>query len=65
MDHFETNEIIEYMNRKYAENVPRVIRFAVRKKAKMIEKFELDEMPSSLRNCTLEQFIIIIKDALR
>jgi hypothetical protein len=65
MNQFEINEILEYVSQKYDENVPRAVRFVVRKKVKMIEKFEVEEMPSSLRNCTVEQYITIIKDALR
>jgi len=60
----EINEILEYVNKKYKENVPRPIRFVVRKKAKMIEKFDPSEMPFSLKNCTIEQYIDIIKNGL-
>ena len=65
MDDSEINEIIEYVNKKYSENVPRPVRFVVRKKAKMMEKFDPAEMPSSLRNCTIEEYIDIVKNALR
>ena len=58
-------EIIDYVNRKYSENVPRPLRFVVRKKAKMIEKFNVEEMPEILRNCTVEQYIAIIQDGLK
>ena len=61
----EISEIITYVNQKYNENVPRPVRFVVRKKAKMIENFDSSEMPSSLRNCTIEEYIEIIKNALR
>lgn len=65
MNSNEIAEIIEYVNSKYNENVPRPVRFVVRKKAKMIEKFDSAEMPLSLRNCTVEQYIEIVKSALR
>ena len=65
MNSKEIAEIIEYVNTKYNENVPRPVRFVVRKKAKMIEKFDSAEMPLSLRNCTVEQYIEIVKNALR
>ncbi len=64
IDQSDIEEIIDYVNKKYAENVPRPIRFVVRKKSKMITKFDVSEMPLSLRNCTIEQYIEIIKDAL-
>ena len=65
MNHEEINEIIAYVNQKYSENVPRPVRFVVRKKTKMIEKFDSSEMPASLRNCSVEEYIQIVKNALR
>ena len=61
----EINQIIAYVNEKYHENVPRPVRFVVRKKAKMIEKFNPSEMPASLRNCTIEEYVEIVKNALK
>ena len=65
MKNEEIKEIIEYVNKKYTENVPRPVRFVVRKKVKMMEKFDPSEMPSSLRNCSIEQYIEIFKNALK
>lgn len=65
MNNKEIEDIIGYVNEKYNDNVPRPVRFLVRKKAKMIEKFDISEMPSSLRNCTVEEYINIIKNGLR
>ena len=65
MDHEEINEIITYVNQKYNENIPRPVRFVVRKKTKMIEKFDSSEIPYSLRNCTVEEYMQIMKNALR
>ena len=65
MDHEEINEIIAYVNQKYNEIIPRPVRFVVRKKAKMIEKFDSSEMPDSVSNCTVEEYIQIVKNALR
>ena len=64
MDDLEIKEIIEYVNKKYSENVPRPIRFVVRKKAKMMEKFDPSEMPESMRKCTIEDYVKIVKKAL-
>ena len=64
MDDTEIKEIIEYVNKKYSENVPRPVRFVVRKKAKMMEKFDPAEMPELLRRCTIEDYIEIVKKAL-
>ena len=61
----EIQEIIDYVNKKYSENVPRPVRFVVRKKAKMMEKFDSAEMPESLRKCTVEQYIEVVKNALK
>ena len=65
MNQSEMDETIEYISKKYEENVPRALRFMVRKKAKMIEKFEIEEMPKSLRDCTVEEYIMIIKNAIQ
>lgn len=65
MDDKEIMEILDYVIRKYSENVPRPVRFLVRKKSKMIEKFTAEEMPEPLRNTTVEQFISILQDGLK
>jgi len=65
LEQSEIDEILQYVNKKYAENVPRAVRFVVRKKMKMIEQFSIDEMPLALRNCTVENYVTIIKNALR
>ena len=64
MNSSEIEEIIDYVSIKYNENVPRPVRFVVRKKAKMIQNFNLEEMPLVLRRCTVEEYIQIIKEAL-
>jgi len=65
MDEEDIAEIIQYVSKKYSENVPRPVRFIVRKKVTMIEKFDASEMPGSLRRCTVEQYIEIVKTALK
>jgi hypothetical protein len=65
MNSDEIKEILDYVNRKYSENIPRPVRFVVRRKAKMIEKFNVNEMPETLRNCTVEHYIAIIKEGLK
>lgn len=61
----EIQEIIQYVNQKYEQNVPRPLRFIVRKKTKMIEDFDVAEMPQSLRDCSVENYIQIVKDGLK
>ncbi len=65
MDDKEIKEIIEYVSEKYTENVPRPVRFFVRKKVKGMEGFDSSEIPASLRNCSIEQCIDIFKNAIR
>ena len=65
MNEFEINEIIDYINKKYNENVPSLAKVVVRKKAKKIETFQIEDLPISLRNCTVEELILIIQGALR
>ena len=64
LEQSEIDEIVQYVNKKYTENVPRAVRFVVRKKIKMIEQFNVEEMPIALRNCSVENYITIIKSAL-
>ena len=65
MNKKEIDEIIEYINTKYNENVPSLAKIVIRKKAKKIETINVKDLPTSLRNCTLEELILIVKGALK
>jgi hypothetical protein len=59
----QVNEIIDFINRKYTEEIPRPVKFVVRRKTKKIQTLQLEDFPESFRKCTIEQLILILKDA--
>ena len=63
MDDKQVQEIINFINAKYDEEVPRPVKFVVKRKAKKIEKIDLNDFPESFRKCTIEELILILKDA--
>jgi tartrate dehydratase beta subunit/fumarate hydratase class I family protein len=65
MEQNEVLEIIDYINSKYHERVPGPIRAIVKGKIKKIENLQLDELPHSLRKCTVEKLILIVQDGMK
>lgn len=65
MNQNETDEILNYVNAKYKERVPGVIRSLIKGKIKKIQKFSPDEMPQSLRNCTVEELLSIVQKGIK
>ena len=65
MEKFEIDEIIDFINKRYNEEVPGPVKFVVRRKAKKIEKLVLKDFPESLRKCTFEEFLVIIQTAYK
>jgi len=65
MNQSETDEILYYINRKYYEHIPGPVRFFVGRKAQNIVTFQIEELPNSLRKCTVENLISIVQNALR
>ena len=65
MNESEELEIINYINSKYQENVPGVVRRLIKGKIKKIEKFSSSELPPSLRNCTVEELLNIVQKGIR
>ncbi|MDH3311773.1 MAG: hypothetical protein OEM28_01335 [Nitrosopumilus sp.] len=63
MNDNSTQEIIDFINIMYHEQVPGPVKFVVKRKAKKIEKLSLDDFPKSFRSCTVEELILILKDA--
>lgn len=64
MEQEEIDEIIAYVNSKYDENVPRLVKMLVRKKIGGLQSFDVESMPESLRNCTVEGLFGIAKEGL-
>jgi len=65
MNDTEFLEIINYINNKYHERVPSPIRAIVKGKIKKIENLQLNELPFSLRRCTVEELVIIVQEGMR
>ena len=59
MDDEKISEIITYVNKKYSDNVPRPVRFVVRKKVKMIEKIKNNENFNLPNKLTALRFLCI------
>ena len=65
MNDEEISEIIDYINSKYKERIPSVARTLIRRKLKKIKNYSVDELPDSLRSCTVEQLLEIVKKGLK
>ena len=63
MEKSEIDKVIDFINKRYDEEVPSPIKFAVRRKAKKIEKLDPKDFPESVRKCTIEEFLNILKTA--
>jgi len=60
----EIDEILDHINTKFAEDVPRLVKMIVRKKISSFQSFEAESLPDSLRNCSVEELISIVKHGL-
>lgn len=63
MNEDDVQEIVDFVNSRYADDVPGPVKFVVKRKAKKIEKLDPHDLPESLRKCTIEEFVMILKDA--
>ncbi|WP_420544581.1 hypothetical protein [Nitrosopumilus sp.] len=63
MDDEKTQEIIDFINMKYDKEVPGPVKFVVKRKAKKIKTLDPKDFPESFRKCTIEELILILKDA--
>jgi len=60
----KVDEVLDHINTKFDENVPRLVKMIVRKKMSVLQSFEADSIPNSLRTCTVEELIFIVKHGL-
>jgi hypothetical protein len=60
----EIDEILDHINTKFAEDVPSLVKMIVRKKIASFQSFEAESLPDSLRNCSVEELISIVKYGL-
>lgn len=63
MDNEQRLEIIDFINKKYQEEIPRPLKFIIRKKAKKIQELEIKDFPKSYLDCTMKELILILKEA--
>lgn len=64
MEQNQIDEILNHINEKYEENVPRIVKMLVKKKIGSLQSFDQNSLPESLRKCTVEELIIIVKQGL-
>lgn len=63
MNEDDVQEIIGFINSRYADEVPGPVKFVVKRKAKNIERLDPNDFPEPFRKCTIEELIMILKDA--
>ncbi|MBL4596732.1 MAG: hypothetical protein JKX99_09170 [Robiginitomaculum sp.] len=64
MEQVDVDEIINHINQKFNENVPSLVKMVVRKKIGKLQSFNIELMPNSLRTCTVEDLISVVKYGL-
>ena len=64
MEQNEMDEILDHISNRIAEDVPSLVKMLVRKKIGAFQSFEAESLPDSLRNCSVEEFISIVKHGL-
>ncbi|WP_428324716.1 hypothetical protein [Nitrosopumilus sp.] len=60
----EVNEILEHISKKFEDDVPGIVKMLVRKKIGKFQSFDVESLPESLRICTIEELIDIVKKGL-
>lgn len=63
MNDDEVKKIVDFINSKYDEEIPGPVKFVIRRKTKKIERLDPLDFPEYVRKCTVEDLILIIKDA--
>ena len=64
MEQKEIDEILEHIGKKIETDVPGIVKMLVRKKIHKLESFDIESLPDSLRECTVEGLIGIVRDGL-
>ena len=63
MNKKEKKQIIDFINSAYNENIPGPVKFIVKRKVNKIQDFDLETIPQLMRNCTVEELLLILKEA--
>ena len=64
MQQSEIDEIINYINEKFDANIPSFVKLLIGKKLHKLQSSDPSTLPDSLKNCTVEELIIIFKEEL-
>lgn len=64
MEQNEIDKILDHINTKVAKDVPSLVKILVRKRIASFQSFEAESLPDSLRNCSVEELISIVKHGL-
>ena len=60
----EVDEILEHISQKFEDDVPGIVKMLVRKKIGKFQSFDVETLPESLRTCTVEELLEIVKKGL-
>ena len=60
----DVDEILDYINEKFDANIPSFVKMLIGKKIHKLQSFDPISLPASLRNCTVEELIVIFKNEL-
>ena len=64
MEQSEIDEIVDYVNEKFDANIPSFVKLLIGKKIHKLQSFDPSTLPASLKNCTVEELLIIFKKEL-
>jgi len=64
MEQREIDEILDYLNEKFDANIPSFVKLLISKKIHKLQSFDPNSLPDSLKNCTVEELIVILKQQL-
>ena len=64
MEQNDVDEILDYINEKFDANIPSFVKMLIGKKIHKLQSLDPSSLPASLRNCTVEELIIIFKNEL-
>ncbi len=64
MEQNKIDKILAHVNTKIAEDVPSIVKMLIRKKISNFQSFKAEFLPNSLRNCSVEELISIVKHGI-
>lgn len=60
----EVDEILQHISQKFEDDVPGIVKMLVKKKIDKFQSFDIESLPKSLRICTVEELLEIVKKGL-